>query len=216
MALTATSQSGSRSTIILALVIVLHLAVFYGIQMGLARKVVQLLPKDIQTKIIKEDKPDEPPPPPPPPPPDIATPPPFVPPPEVSVQVPVQTTAIQTVTNERPPVVAPPVMAPTPPAPKPGTEPKQDPRKSRDPNDYYPAASNRDNETGSAIVHCFVRPDGKCYDISITQSAGFPRLDEAAIKYAQEGIRFTPGTTEGVAAGMWHDFRVTFKQKVAR
>lgn len=216
MALTASSQSGSRSTIILVLVIALHLGVFYGIQMGLARKVVQLLPKDIQTKIIKEDKPEEPPPPPPPPPPDIATPPPFVPPPEVSVQVPVQTTAIQTVTNEKPPVVAPPVMAPPAPQPKPGTAPKLDLKKSRSPDEYYPAASNRDNETGSAVIHCFVRPDGKCYEIAVTQSSGFQRLDEAATKYAQEGIRFTPGTTDGVAAGMWYDFKVTFKQKSAR
>jgi protein TonB len=209
MALTASSQSGSRSTIILVLVIALHIAVFYGIQMGLARKVVQLLPKDIQTKIIKEDKPDEPPPPPPPPPPDIATPPPFVPPPEVSVSVPVQTTAIQTVTTERPPVVMAPVMAPAPVAKDVVVLPTMD-RATGDLEQYYPPGAKREGREGSSVVAVYIDAKGRVTDVKVEESSGSPDLDEGAVKFAKTW-RFKPQTRNGVAEASVLKRKVTFK-----
>jgi protein TonB len=129
------------------------------------------------------------------------------------VQMQPQANAIQTVTNEQPPAVVPPVMAPpAPPKPAvPGTTPKVS-KRSRSPDEYYPAASNRDNETGSTVIKCFVRLDGRCTETSVAQSSGFERLDVAALKYANEGIRFEPGTNNGAAEAMWYSFRVTFKQ----
>lgn len=208
MALTARSQSGSRSTIVLALVILLHAGVYWGIQNGLARKVVQLLPPDIQTKIIKEDKPNEPPPPPPPPPPEIQAPPPFVPPPEVTVQMPVATNAIQTVTTEKPPVVAPPVMAPTPKADV-VVAPKLT-RASGSLEDYYPSSAKRDGQEGSVIVAVYVQANGKVTEVKVEQSSGFPALDDGAVSFAKTW-RFTPGTRNGVAEATWFRTKVTFK-----
>lgn len=212
MALTASSQSGSRSTIILVVVIGLHLLVFWGIQNGLARKVVQLLPPDIQTKIIKEDKKDEPPPPPPPPP-DIQTPPPFVPPPEVSVQTAVATNAIQTVTTERPPVVAAPVMAPAPVAKEVIVPPTVD-RITADLEQFYPANAKREGREGSVVVAVYVDAKGKITDIKVDESSGSPDLDEGAVKYARTW-KFKPGTRNGVPEALVRKTKITFKIKTS-
>jgi len=213
MALTASSQSSSRSTVILALVIALHGLVFWGIQNGLARKVVQMLPADIQTKILDEKKPDELPPPPPPPPPDIQTPPPFVPPPEVSVQTAVATNAIQTVTTTPPPVAPPPVMAPQPVAKDVIVPPKVE-RASGSLEEYYPASAKREGREGSVVIAVSVDPKGKILDVKIEQSSGFPDLDEGAVKFAKTW-RFKPGTRNGVAEEGQFRTKVTFKLKTS-
>ncbi len=115
MALTASAEAkqGTRRTIIMILVILIHVVALWGLQNGLARRLVEILPNDIKAEIIKDEKKEEPPPPPPPPPDQVVPPPPFVPPVEVAIATPTETppTAI-TITNEKPPVTAPPVMAP--------------------------------------------------------------------------------------------------------
>lgn len=105
-------------------VVLLHLLVVYGLVNGLARKVVEVIQKPLETKLI-----DEPPPPPPeekplpPPPPDTPLPPPppsYVPPPEVAVEPPPQpqTNAPTVVSHEAPPEGPPAPPAPAaPPAP---------------------------------------------------------------------------------------------------
>lgn len=217
MALTAAAESQSKRGTILIVVLVLHAVGIWVIESGLSRAIIEMVAPPVETKIIEEVKPPEEEPPPPPPP-EMETPPPFIPPPEVMVQVPVSNNAIQTVTREEPPAVVPPVMTPpAPPAPAiPGTKPKIDPKKARSPDEYYPAASNRDNETGSVVVKCYVQMDGRCAQATVESSSGFARLDEAAVKYASQGARFTPGTENGKAEAMWYSFRVTFKQKTSR
>lgn len=214
MALTAAAESQSKRGTILVIVIALHAVGIWVIESGLSRAIIEMVAPPVETKMIDDVKPpeDEPPPPPPPP---LEAPPPFIPPPEVMVNVPVSSNAIQTVTRERPPAVVPPVVAPPPPA-IPGTKPRLDTRRARSSDEYYPAASNRDDETGSVVVKCYVRTDGRCTDASVVTSSGFARLDEAAVKYANQGIRFIAGTTNGVAEAMWYEFRVTFKQTTTR
>jgi protein TonB len=209
MALTASAESESKRGSIFIIVIAIHAVGLWVVESGLSKSIVEMVTGPVETKMIEEVKAPEDVPPPPPPP-EIAPPPPFIPPPEVMVQTQVQSNAIQTVTNERPPVVAPPVMAPPKPA-IPSTNPRVS-KRARSPDEYYPAASNRDNETGSVIIRCYVRVDGRCSETSVSTSSGFPRLDEAAVKYANEGIRFDAGTTEGKPAPMWYQFKVTFKQ----
>lgn len=209
MALTANAGSSSRTTVILVAVIVLHIGIFYGIQSGLARKVVELLPQDIQTKIIEEEKPPEEAPPPPPPPDIPIEPPPFVPPPEVSIQTPPTPAAITNVVTTPPPVTAPVVSAP--PRQAVVVAPTQDTKKSRSCDEYYPAASSRAEEEGVAQIRCLVGTNGKCDQISVTKSSGFDRLDEAAQKCAKDLLRFIPQTKDGVAEAAWKDFNVRFK-----
>lgn len=213
MALTATAeQSNSKRGLIIGIVLALHAGGIYVMESGLSRTIIEMIAPPVETKIIEEEIQQEELPPPPPPP-EFEQPPPFIPPPEVTVQVQASTTAIQTVTSERPPAVVPPVMAPPAPVAVPGTKPKLDLKKSRASDDYYPAASNRADETGSVQVRCFLKIDGRCSESSIVKSSGFERLDAAALKYANEGIRFVPGTTNGKPEPMWYEFLVTFKQK---
>lgn len=214
MALTAESQAGStsKSTIILAVVIAMHLLLFWALESGMARKAVELLPADIQTKFIEEKKPDEPPPPPPPPPPEVQIPPPFIPPPEVTVaSPPVSANVITNVVTERPPVVAPPVMAPTAPPKDVVVLPKQDPKRPvRSIEDYYPATARRQGQEGTVIVAMYVQTDGRVTDAKVDTSSGFEDLDEGAVKYVKTW-RLLPGTRNGTPEAMWHRFRVTFK-----
>lgn len=211
MALTAnSSQSGSRSTAVLAVVILLHVGLFYAIQSGLSRKMIELLPQDIQTKIIEEEKPKEELPPPPPPPDIPIEPPPFVPPPEVSIQTPVATNAIQNVVTVPPPAPPPPAA---PPRQAVVSAPKVDPRKSRSCDEYYPAASSRAGEEGVVQVRCLVGLNGKCGEISVAKSSGIERLDQAAERCAKDLLRFVPQSKDGVAEATWYDFNVRFQVK---
>lgn len=197
---------------VLTVVILLHIALLYGIQSGLARKVVELLPEDIQTEIIEEEKPKEEPPPPPPP--DIPIePPPFVPPPEVQIQVPVQQNTITQVTTQKPPVTAPPVM--TPPAPPKDVivNPRLDPKRAqRSLEEFYPASSKRAEEEGSVVVSVYVKGDGRIQEVKVDTSSGFPALDEGAVKYAKTW-RLLPGTKNGIPQAMWYKVKVTFQLK---
>src|SRR3954463_14148617 len=89
----------------IAIVVVLHALVAWGIVSGLGKRMVTKMAEAVETKIIDEVKP--PPPkevPPPPPPPEMkAPPPPFIPPVEVNVQQPPPPqTTIAPVSNVKP------------------------------------------------------------------------------------------------------------------
>lgn len=211
MALTAnSSQSGAKTTILVG-VIVLHIALFYAIQSGLTRKVIELLPQDIQTKIIEKEKPQEDIPPPPPPPDIPIEPPPFVPPPEVSIaSAPVATNTITNVVTVPPPATPPPAPAPRQDVIE---TPKLDPKRAqRDLEEFYPPSSKRAGEEGSVVVEIFVQADGRIGEVKVSQSSGFPALDEGAVKYAKTW-RLLPGKKNGVPEPMWYRVKVTFKIK---
>ena len=104
-------------------VVLLHVLIVYGLVSGLARKVVEVIKKPLETHIIEEVKLPPPPPPPPPPPkqikqevppPEAAPPPPYVPPPEITPPA-VAAPTIEAVTA--PPVEPPPPIAPPAPVP---------------------------------------------------------------------------------------------------
>lgn len=105
-------EKDSTSRVIgLTVIVALHAFVGYAVVSGLGKKMIDVIKKPVETKIIEEVKP--PPPqdlPPPPPPPEVkAPPPPFIPPPEVVVNTPPppqpaisQTTNVKPVTTELP------------------------------------------------------------------------------------------------------------------
>jgi protein TonB len=193
-----------------ALVVLIHVMFVYVLASGLGKKVVEVVLGPVETRLI-EELPDEEEPPPPPP--EIETPPPYVPPPEISIEIPVDsgpTTAISTVTSERP------VAAP-PPAPKPvekavvKTPPSTVGRGARISQPEYPPASRRAGEAGTVTLKVFVLDSGRVGEVQVAKSSGFPKLDEAAVKEVQRNWRLVPGKEDGKPVSMWHTFQVTFK-----
>ena len=180
----------------LAIVAALHVLIVYALVTGLARKVVDVIKKPIETKIVEEAKPPPPPETPPPPPPKLNTPPPpFIPPPEVQIAIaPPPTATITSVTSTPPPPVA--AIAPAPPPHVPvKTAPVIDAaRNCAKPE--YPPASARAEETGTVTVRFVIDTDGKAIQSQVVRSSGHKRLDEAA-RQALSLCHFTPGTVDG-------------------
>lgn len=197
-----------RRLIGLVLAVLLHVLAIYGLVSGLARAVVERVMAPIETEIIEEQQVEEEPPPPPPP--DLPPPPPVVLPPPVVV---VETTMAPptNVITVSPPRPTPPPPAPPPPVREPLCEkPKE--RGGRKQPPPYPSTSKRLGEEGSADLEFTVAADGSVNDegISVVRSSGFPRLDDAAIRFIRR-YRFQPGKCDGVAQEMKHVYRVTFR-----
>ncbi|MGI4815525.1 MAG: energy transducer TonB [Janthinobacterium lividum] len=168
-------------------VVLLHVFFIWALMNGLANKVVQIVQKPIETKIIEPVKP--PPPPPMPtvqlPPPKFAPPPPpFVPPPEVQVTPPPVAPTIVHQAVPLPTPVAPPPAAPVEaPAPaKPVSHvvgvvcPNSDEvRRSIG----YPQEAQDNDITGDVLISFVVDPQGHVTDEKVEKSAD-PILDRAA------------------------------------
>jgi protein TonB len=181
-------QDSSRRLIGLSGVVVFHILLVYGLVNGLGRKVIELLPPPIETKILDEVKNEEPPPPPPPPPKLDIPPPPFIPPPEINIATPPPRANTITTTTVKPPPNAP------APAPRPAGNSKAPvvlAKACKEPD--YPAVSERLGEAGSVTLMLLVGVDGKVTDSKVQTSSGFERLDKAA-QAALSRCKFEPGT----------------------
>jgi protein TonB len=196
----------SRRAVVLIAIIVLHVLLAYGLATGLARKAIELIAPPIQSDIIEEVQQHDLPPPPPPP--EFERPPVEVPPPDINIDMPVeptQSTAITDVTDKAQPK-----------APPPHVSNKTNPTTGKNfPNsaDYYPAASMRLGEEGSAIVHACVAPTGKLSeDPTIAKTSGSARLDEGAIKLAKAG-HYVPGSEDGKPTTGCFNMSIKFQLK---
>jgi periplasmic protein TonB len=185
------SNWGTRRGIAIAILILFHLLLFWGLKSGFAMKVIETLAPPIVADIIQEAKEEEAPPPPPPP--KMELPPVEVPPPVIDISIPVETntTAISNVTD-RPPPAPPPPPAAAPPAP-----PQLKLSRANQPNvsDYYPPTSQRLGEEGVVRVKICVGTNGRVSSATVDASSGFERLDEAGVKVAKL-YRFNPVTQE--------------------
>jgi protein TonB len=197
----------TRRGFVFILIVALHIGMYYILNSGLSKHLVDVVLGPIETRMIEEaPKTDEPP---PPPPPKIETPPPFVPPPEVAIEIPQEaaTSAIQQTTSVKPTAPPPPVAQP---APVPRTAPKSDPRRPLS-QPEYPPSSRRAGEAGTVILEVYVLENGRVGEARVKQSSGFPRLDEAAVREVKRSWRLVPGTENGKPVPMWGQFAVTFK-----
>ncbi len=208
-------RNPTRHLVSFSLVILLHAVVVYALVNGLARKVIDVIKKPIETKIVEEAKAPPPPPPPAPPPPKItAPPPPFIPPPEVNITItpPVQNTISQ-VSNLPPPPQ--PQIVPTPP-PVPQAvhvplhlAPVIDAAHSCD-KPPYPLASRRNEEVGTVTLKFLIGVDGRVLKSEVESTSGHPRLDEAA----RNGLAlclFKPGSTDGKPEQSWARLQYVWK-----
>lgn len=159
-------------------------------------------------------KPVVPPPPPPPPPQPVPKPLPMPPPPRPAVHHIVRRYIPRPVTPPPPPVVQPPVVqAPpppqVPPAPTGGEVDAFEASVKRalqaDANEVYPAAAQMAHETGNPEL-TFTYLNGVVTNITLTQSCGFPLLDDAALEDAR--IAHYPPPPAGFA-GRRYQFTVS-------
>ncbi|MFM2057082.1 MAG: hypothetical protein RLY71_1467 [Pseudomonadota bacterium] len=209
----------------LGLVVVLHMALLWAINSGLARAFVKKIKGPVEAVMLEEAKPDIPlpPPPPPPPPPKNAPPPPppaYVPPVDVQVTQAPAANAIAAVTNAPPKVEAPP---PPPPAPAPPPPPPPPPAPPAEPvrtpavanasgceKPEYPSASRRLEEEGTVSLRFLVGVDGKVLQAEIEKSSGFKRLDEAA-RTGLSRCQFKPATVDGKPEQGWASLKYTWR-----
>jgi protein TonB len=191
----------------IAIVIVLHVIVAWGIINGLGKRMITKMQEAVETKIIEEVKPPPPPetPPPPPPPEMKAPPPPFIPPVEVQVQQPPpQQTAIAVSSSAKPATTelnrAPPAAAPVKATGPAHTGAVVNFDSCAKPE--YPKSSLRNEETGTSTISFLIAVDGSVKDSKITKSSGFRDLDKAAVA-ALSKCRFKPATENGQAVETW-------------
>jgi protein TonB len=189
--------------------ILFHVLLIWGLKSGFAMKVIDAMAPPIVADIIDESKKDDTPPPPPPP--KMELPPVEVPPPIVDINIPQEatTTALSNVTDKPLPPPPPPVRVEAvnrvPAGLRKGaTQP--------DSEDYYPPSSKRLGEQGTAIVKACLDDKGKVQDVTIQETTNFPKLDEAAEKYAK-ALRYSPAMENGKPVAGCFPFRVKFKLK---
>lgn len=189
-------------------VLVLHIVLVYGLLNGLGHKLIEVIKKPYETKLIDEVK-ELPPDKPAPPPPKLAPPPPpFVPPVEVNIAVaaPMANTITQ-VSSKVPapapapvaavkhvPVVVPPVIDANRNCSKP----------------EYPSASRRLEEEGTVVLNFLIDLDGHAVESKVEKTSGFDRLDEAA-RNALGKCQFKPGTVDGKPERTWASIKYTWK-----
>ena len=206
-------EKDSTSRVIgLTAIIALHAFVGYAVVSGLGKKMIDVIKKPVETKIIEEVKP--PPPkelPPPPPPPEVkAPPPPFIPPPEVVVNTPPppqpaisQTTNVKPATSELP-RTPPPVKntGEATPAPKQAAETAHDKTGECEVPDY-PRAAQRAGAEGTVRISFLVGTDNRVKEARIDKTSGNRELDKAAKEKLSECNRFKAGIVDGKPVESW-------------
>jgi protein TonB len=212
-------QEPGKRFVGIGLVIAFHILVVYALVTGLARKVVEIVQKPLETKIVEEVKPPPPPPdtPPPPPPKLMAPPPPFIPPPEVAVQPQApspnaisQVSQVKPESNALPRTVQQPVVSEKPAGPVvvpavinfdiAGCKPE------------YPRASLRNEETGIVTLAVLIGADGSVADVRIEKSSGYRNLDNAVRSQLLSGnCKNKPGTVDGKPQQTWAKVQYVWK-----
>ena len=183
------TQIFTRRTVVLFAIIALHLLILWVLATGLATRAIEMVAPPIQTQIVQQTKQTVKP---PPPPPELQRQQVEVPPPVINIQVPAaeQTHAITVVKQVVRAAPAPAPVHVTPLSIR-GALPPTD--------DYYPDASRRLGEQGTALVKLCVGPGGRVVGTpAIQKSSGSSRLDQAALRYAlATSGHFSPETRNG-------------------
>jgi periplasmic protein TonB len=199
----------TRRTIVAAVAIGLQLLMLFGLASGLVQKAVDKLAEPIKAEIVEEaPNQDEPP---PPPPPEMERPPVELPPPVIDIQLAADAPVTNAITDvtDKPVPVAPP---PAPVARQPVTTPvKLDLKRSPSTDDFYPESSRRNGDVGVVQIRACSSPDGRTAgEATVAQSSGFPKLDEAAVKWARRA-RWIAATEDGKPVQACSSFNVRFK-----
>jgi protein TonB len=76
----------------------------------------------------------------------------------------------------------------------------------------YPKVSIRLGESGRVLLQVLIGVDGAAHKVEIKQSSGFERLDQAAVRFAQQ-TRYRPGKKDGQPEAMWYALPIPFELK---
>ena len=208
-----------RKLLGLAGVVVLHALLFWAIQAGLTRTVIQKMPTVVQALLLEEIKPSLPPlPSPPPEPTPPKTPPPQTPlptfvPPAVTAALSAPPNAIAAVSPALAPAETTPSAAP---AASPAPVARAPVRTAAGVNmaqcqkPEYPSASRRMEEEGTVTLRFLVDTDGKVIQAEIEKSSGYKRLDEAA-RAGLSKCQFKPAMADGKAEQAWASIKYTWR-----
>jgi protein TonB len=198
------TQIFTRRTAVLAAIIALHLLIIWVLATGLATRAIQMVAPPIQTSIVQQTKQTVKPPPPPPP--ELQRQQVEVPPPVVNIPAAAQTHAITVVKQAI-------RTAPAPPAPTRVTPLAENQRDFPSTDDYYPDASRRLGEQGTALVHMCIGAGGRLVgDPTMAKSSGSSRLDQAALRYARATSgHFVPATRNGVPVTVCTSLPIKFQ-----
>jgi protein TonB len=200
-----------RDGLVFVGVFLLHLLAIRGIWMGLADSSVRDVQTILQVDVIPADRPEKRPP--------------ALPPvnlqaygaiqvvtPEVNIPIAEDPPpAIQVTSLQKESTVAPePVAVPAQPA----LVPSVMPRPIYVPGGWsrYPAESLRAHETGRPTITICISAAGTIDSVQLTDSSGFPRLDQAAIGIGREA-RFRPAMREGKPVPFCAPYRITFQMR---
>ena len=91
------------------------------------------------------------------------------------------------------------------------TSPRLDPAYLHNPAPLYPALSKRNRETGTVFLLVSVNPEGNATSVTLHQSSGYDRLDQAAIQAVTQW-RFVPGMRGQSAISATVIVPISFKQ----
>lgn len=187
------TQIFTRRTIVLFAIVALHIFIAWVLATGLATRAIQLVAPPIQTSVVQQQKQQLKPPPPPPP--QLQQQQVQVPPPVVNINIPQaeQTHAITVAKRV--------VRSAPPPKAVPGTPLQAIPNDFPQTDSYYPDASRRLGEQGTALVKLCIGAGGRVVsDPAVERSSGSSRLDQAALRYAKATSgHFKPATRNGQA-----------------
>lgn len=192
----ADQQMSSSKIVSIGLVVLIHVLLGYALVTGLAYNAVKKVASELDMIDIQEEEPPEEPEEPPPPPPDqpiepppVVTPPPIVTPPAAPRPVIQQ----QPVAPPPPPpvVAAPPPPPPPPPPQRANPEPRGNPGRWANANDY-PSRALREEREGTTRFRLTVNAQGRVDNCQVTGSSGHADLDAAACKNLRRRARFRP------------------------
>ena len=187
------TQILTRRTVVLFAIVALHIFLIWVLATGLASRAIQMVAPPIQTNIVQQTKEQLKPPPPPPP--QLQKQQVEVPPPVININVPQESQTHAITVVKKVPHAAP------PPAPAHVTALRAIAKDFPSTDGYYPDASRRLGEQGTAFVKLCIGAGGRLVgDPQIQRSSGSSRLDQAAMRYARATSgHFEPETRNGAA-----------------
>lgn len=196
------AQNTSRRLISLGAAVILQLGIIWALATGLAQQLVEKLPQDITTDIVKEKPPEQPKTPPPPPPDMVKPPPAVIPPPDIQIAAETNVNTITAVTTN---------TAPPPPKPAAVAATLARGRGNDCASSYYPPLAVRLNHEGSTTLTVHIGADGQVTGTDISNSSGYPELDEAAQRCVQNRWHFAPATQNGAPIASTKEYRIVWK-----
>ncbi len=91
-----------------------------------------------------------------------------------------------------------------------GAHLEQLPSYFRNPPPVYPRAAREQGEEGTVVVEARVLSSGRCGQVNVIGSSGFPLLDEAAVRAVRAWV-FRPATRWRKPVAFWVEIPITFR-----